>query len=103
MRNNTTQEFRVLEVLQKANGEWVNGNYFRLTMMLSQYHRAIHNLQNKRDKYSYVGNIEASPFTDEHGFKSYRLVAPALPQPVQPRRELTNEERGRVDALFYRN
>jgi hypothetical protein len=72
-----TQELRVLKVLQDARGAWINGGeVFRREMMLSQYHRAIHNLQNKRDRYHYEGTIEASDFTDEHRFKSYRLVAP---------------------------
>lgn len=61
------QKERVLEVLQKAKGEWVSGQYFLHTMMLSQYHARIWELQ----KMGYP--IEASSFTDEYGFKSYRL------------------------------
>lgn len=68
-----TQEERVLESLQRANGEWISGTYFLREMMLSQYHRAIFNLQNKREVYNYGGKIEASDFKDEFGFKSYRL------------------------------
>lgn len=68
-----TQELKVLEVLKNANGSWVNGQYFLRNLMLSQYHRAIWNLQNKRDRYEYIGIIEASDFVDEYGFKSYRL------------------------------
>ena len=69
-----SQEERVLEVLKKADGQWVSGQYFLRTMWLSQYHRAIWNLQKRRDRYNYVGRIESSDFVDEHGFKSYRLI-----------------------------
>jgi hypothetical protein len=62
-----TQEERVLKVLEGAEG-WVNGRYFLTQMMLSQYHARIHGLQKKGHQ------IEASEFTDEYGFKSYRLV-----------------------------
>ena len=83
---NETQERRVLKVLQEANGAWVNGQHFLRTMFLSQYHRAIHNLQHKRERYIYDGVIEASEFTDEFGFKAYRLVPGMIitPEPVMP-------------------
>lgn len=68
-----TQEERVLDHLEKHRGQWVNGQFFLRQMFLSQYHRAIHNLQKKRDRYVYEGNIEVSPFVDQFGFKSYRL------------------------------
>lgn len=71
---NESQELRILEVLQKQQGQWVNGQYFGRTMMITQYHRAIYNLQNKRDRYKYDGVIEASPFQDDYGFKFYRLT-----------------------------
>ena len=67
-----SQELRVLETLQEAKG-WVSGQYFLHTMMLSQYHARIFDLQKNRDKYIYDGEIEASPFTDEYGFKAYRI------------------------------
>jgi hypothetical protein len=70
----TTQEVRVLKALQEKKGEWVNGQYFLREMFLSQYHRAIWNLQHRSHLYDYDGMIEASNFTDEHGFKSYRLI-----------------------------
>jgi hypothetical protein len=77
----------VLSALQAAQGDWVNGQYFLRDMMLSQYHRAIHNLQKKKnDKYFYMGEIEASTFTDHFGFKSYRLVSNA--QPVDISKEI---------------
>lgn len=63
-----TQEKRVLNALLSANGGWVSGQYFLREMLLSQYHRAIFNLE-RRDKIQ----IEHSDFTDEHGFKSYRI------------------------------
>lgn len=66
-----TQEKRVLDVLLNADGGWVSGQYFLREMYLSQYHRAIFNLE-KRDGVA----IEHSPFTDEHGFKSYRITRP---------------------------
>lgn len=66
--NMTTQRGKILNVLQNASGEWVNGRYFGRTMMITQYHTRIHELQ----KMGY--EIEPSDFTDEYGFKSYRLV-----------------------------
>lgn len=62
-----TQEQKVLKVLQDANGAWVSGEYFLHNMYLSQYHARIWGLQKKGYK------IEASIFTSEHGFKSYRI------------------------------
>lgn len=63
-----TQEDRVLETLKAENGAWVNGRYFLREMFLSQYHRAIHNLEKRGEK------IEHSTFKDEYGFKSYRII-----------------------------
>ena len=63
-----TQCDRVLRVLQDANGEWVSGQLFLHKHYLSQYHARIFELQ--RDGY----RIEASPFSDQFGFKSYRLL-----------------------------
>lgn len=63
-----TQADRILKVLKDANGEWVNGQYFLREMMLSQYHARIWDCQQKGHK------IEASDFTDDFGFKSYRLL-----------------------------
>ncbi len=68
-----SQEKRVLDVLLQANGAWVSGRYFLHEMYLSQYHRAIHNLE-FRDGVK----IEHSPFTDEHKFRSYRIVQPEI-------------------------
>ena len=62
-----TQEQRILKVLEDAEGEWINGQYFIRTMMITQYHARIFSLQKSL-------NTEASSFTDEHGFKSYRLL-----------------------------
>ena len=74
IKSNTNQERKVLDVLMAADGGWVNGRYFKDEMYLSQYHRAIWNLQNKRERYEYEGDIVPSDFTDEHGFKSYRIA-----------------------------
>ena len=63
-----TQADRILAVLQEHIGEWTNGRYFIQTMMISQAHTRIFELQRKGYK------IEASDFKDEYGFKSYRLV-----------------------------
>lgn len=65
-----TQERKVLEALLKANGAWVNKQLFIRGMYLTQAGRAIHNLENK-----FGWNIEHSNFTDEFGFKSYRVVS----------------------------
>ena len=62
-----TQCARVLQVLEDARGDWVNGQYFLRTMYLSQYHALIFELQRKGHK------IEASKEKDEHGFVSYRI------------------------------
>jgi hypothetical protein len=65
---NPTQAQRILEVLRKKDGEWVNGRYFIQTMMISQAHARIWELQKK----DHV--IEASKFKDAFGFISYRLI-----------------------------
>ena len=70
-----TQCEKVLDALKARFGEWVSGQYFLRTLYLSQYHARIFELQRKGYK------IEASEFTDEHSFKSYRLLE--LPKPKQ--------------------
>jgi biotin operon repressor len=69
---NDTQEQRVLKTLEDAGGAWVSGQHFLNAMRLSQYHARIWALQRKGVP------IEASPFTDDYGFKSYRLMAVPL-------------------------
>ncbi len=64
-----TQKQRILSHLREREGEWVSGTHFLRNMYLSQYHARIWDLQ--REGY----NIEASDFTDEYGFKSYRYVS----------------------------
>ena len=64
-----SQAARVLKVLLDANGEWVNFQKFVREMYLTQAHYQIHKLENK-----YGWDIKHSDFTDEHGFKSYRIV-----------------------------
>jgi hypothetical protein len=63
-----TQENRILDVLRKRQGQWVNGRYFIQTMMISQAHARIWSLQQKGH------NIISSDFADEFGFKSYKLL-----------------------------
>jgi hypothetical protein len=67
-----TQSARILEVLK--DHEWHNGQYFLRTMMISQFHARIFELQKQSH------DIEVSDFKDQYGFRSYRLK---LPQPVQ--------------------
>ncbi len=86
-----TQENKILEVLRRAHGEWISGQYFLHELYFSQYHRAIWNLQHRRQRYDYEGEIEASTFTDEHGFKSYRLIP--LPLATVPSRSEAGVER----------
>lgn len=64
-----TQKARVLEALEKADGDWVNGQYFLRTLLLSQFHARIKELEEEGVE------IEHSEFKDEFGFKSYRLKA----------------------------
>lgn len=72
---NLSQEGRVLAVLQEAKGDWVNKQIFIRDLYLTQAGRAIYNLEHDpRWQNEYLGyEIEHSDFTDEFGFKSYRL------------------------------
>jgi len=74
--NYKTQEGRVLQVLREKQGGWVNKQFFIRDMFLTQAGRAIHTLENNPEwRKEYQGyKIEHSDFTDEHGFKSYRLI-----------------------------
>lgn len=71
-----TQPARLLAKLKEADGAWINGQYFLREMYFSQYHSVIFTLENDpKWQKEYMGyQIEHSDFTDEHGFKSYRLV-----------------------------
>jgi hypothetical protein len=40
-----SQKRRIYDALIAANGEWVNGRYFLRELYLSQYHRAIWELE----------------------------------------------------------
>lgn len=66
-----TQEARLLNVLLNAKGDWVLKSYFERTMMLSQAGRVIWDLENR---FHWKGKIEHSKFTDEFGFKSFRIL-----------------------------
>jgi len=61
-----SQENRILAVLD--SGDWINGRIFIQEMRISQAHARLFSLKRKGHR------IEASTFTDDHGFKSYRLV-----------------------------
>lgn len=70
-----TQMGRVLKVLLDANGDWINYQYFVRTMFLTQAHAVIWGLENK-----HCWKIEHSSFTDDFGFKSYRILPEAQPK-----------------------
>ncbi len=63
-----TQHEKILMALEAVPGAWVSGEHFLHGLYLSQYHTRIFELQQK----GY--NIVASDFTDDFGFKSYKLV-----------------------------
>lgn len=67
-----TQGQRILNEMEKRHGEWINGRYFIQTMMISQAHARILELERKGHK------IEHSDFKDSYGFVSYRLPATTL-------------------------
>lgn len=69
-----TQPRKVLEALLRASGEWVGGRYFLHTLYLSQFHARIKDLE---DKFGWT--IQHSEFTDNFGFKSYRIAEGAVP------------------------
>lgn len=65
-----SQKEKILDYLKAHEGEWINGGQvFLHQMWISQFHARIKELQDE-DGY----NIIASDFTDEHGYKSYKLV-----------------------------
>lgn len=70
MAKGPSQQERILEILRKAHGNWVCGQYFNdPPVRISQYHTRIFELQQQ----GYV--IEASTFKNEYGFKSYKLIS----------------------------
>ena len=74
--NKISQTQKVLKALENRRGEWVSGEYFLRTLFLSQYHARIKELEEKGVE------IEHSDFTNEWGFKSYRL----------PHKEITQQK-----------
>lgn len=62
-----TQKDKILNELLKAKGKWINGRHFLQTMMISQFHSRIKEIE----KDGYV--VDHSTFTDDMGFKSYRI------------------------------
>lgn len=67
-----TQPDKVLKALLKAEGGWVSKEYLVRGLGLTQAGARIFELENQ-----YHWKIEHSPFTDEFGFRSYRIVLPA--------------------------
>ena len=77
-----TQARKLLDVLLGAKGGendgWINGQYFCRTFWLTQFHAVIFRLENE---YGWAYDqtrpekewIEHSEFTDEFGFRSYRI------------------------------
>lgn len=64
-----TQTEKILEVLNKSRGQWINGRHFLREMYISQYHARIKELEEQGIR------IEHSDFKDEFGFVSYRIPA----------------------------
>lgn len=65
-----TQAAKVLKVLLDADGQWVSKQVFVRELFLTQAGARIFELENE-----YHWPIEHSDFTDEHGFRSYRLLS----------------------------
>ena len=65
MKNQAT---KILYKLVRNKGKYVNGRIFLHTMMISQYHARIYELQAQGHK------IKASSFRDKFNFKSYMLT-----------------------------
>jgi len=63
-----TQPAKVLQALLKARGGWVNKQVLCRGLGITQAGARLYELENK-----YHWKIEHSDFTDEHGFKSYRI------------------------------
>lgn len=68
LKHKPTQCDKILEVLEKAGENWTNGRYFIQTMMISQAHTRIWELIHSKKI-----DIETSEFSDEYGFRSYRI------------------------------
>lgn len=67
-----TQEERILEILKKADGGWVDGMLFlRLESPITQYHARIWGLQERG--YEIEGR-----FIKGKGWKEYRLISEAF-------------------------
>lgn len=70
-----TQAGKILKVLLDAKGEWINFQYFVRTLYMTQAHAIIWKLENQ-----YHWKIEHSEFSDEYGFKSYRISVDKQPE-----------------------
>ena len=63
-----TQARRVLDILLEANGDWIKKSYLVRTCGFTQAGARIHELEREHH-----WKIEHSPFTDEWGFRSFRI------------------------------
>jgi hypothetical protein len=65
---NPTQKKRVLEILEQANGRWVDGmSFLRLDSPITQYHARIFDLQEE-------GFQIEGRFIEGRNWKEYRLL-----------------------------
>jgi hypothetical protein len=64
-----TQKRRVLDILLEAKGDWIKKSYLVRVCGFTQAGARINELEN-----DHHWPIEHSKFTDEFGFKSYRIV-----------------------------
>jgi hypothetical protein len=62
----------VLDILLEADGGWISKQHLVRTCGFTQADARIFELENR-----YGWCVEHSPFTDEFGFRSYRLVQEA--------------------------
>jgi len=65
-----TQARRVLDILLAADGGWISKSFLVRSCGFTQAGARIHELE--RPPYNW--KIEHSPFTDEYGFRSFRIV-----------------------------
>jgi hypothetical protein len=77
-----TQARRILDMLLEANGEWVSKQRFIRELYLTQSGARIFELEQPIAQGGFGWNIEHSPDTDAHGFKSYRIVQKVATLPL---------------------
>jgi hypothetical protein len=64
-----TQARRVLDILLQADGGWISKSYLVRTCGFIQAGARIHELENEHH-----WTVEHSNFTDEYGFRSFRII-----------------------------